>query len=549
METKIDPTAQQLLDALNERSYLVRQKDIARALTPYRDTAIPVLIKRLKHQDDDNYYIQQNALEVLALSADPQAVLPILRHIEIETGWTGHIFDYFRQGLNEKDRDTQMLVNAQLLRYLDEGPRRPAPEPFDPVKSQNDFMDIVSALMEQTGVKELDEESTQLVDELKERWGQPPDLSEYDKNKIPEYQNILVEVMDTLLEFGGFQDSRGELLLSRYIREYGFDSIAAQHALTALARINPALALTHLEAWNSTSPKPDPSLKRVVMHKPNKATDSFDFTLCVREPSDPKWKERPYYFRSENGLIFFMARAEASYCWFVGQAPDSQTAVQMAIRYLERRVQSIDMLNRKQTQTGKYSRTYDPSRYAECVHLIEQHIDLEKWGFEQTHISEKYEYPRERPQVIFDSEWCRVKFTIRSYGEMHDQSDVLSIQYGRRHAPDQEDSILWQGEPHHCWHQVSLALCFLDELPVAEAANVLWEYPKLPEYKILEVPQPVKVVERHAEIWKRYGQRLFELFDLRQSEVWDRFSLYVKQVYQARGWKHYGHAIPHEKIC
>ena len=35
----------------------------------------------------------------------------------------------------------------------------------------------------------------------------------------------------------------------------------------------------------------------------------------------------------------------------------------------------------------------------------------------------------------------------------------------------------------------------------------------------------------HAAIWDYYGNRLFELFDLRQPELWEQYTQFVKEFY------------------
>lgn len=550
MENKIDPKVQPLLDELAEGSYLVRQKQIAKLLEPYYDTAIPILLENLKYHGD-NYNIRYNAVEILPLTADHRAILPLLRHIETETGWVKTVFERLRQTLKERDDVTCWRVNDQLIKYLEEGPNIPTPEAFDPVASENEFNDFLSALMKMTGVTELNNKTQKLAEEVKEKWVQPHDVSELKQDEIPEHQNILVEVIDTLSEFGGLHHPGLEVLTLKYIREYGFDSIAAQHALTALSKINPSLAITQLDEINSSSsPQRDTTIKRVVIHKTDGEPEVNDFTILAQEPRDPKWKERPYFFRYEKGLIFFLARGEEAYQWFVGQARTICEAIEAATQYLEHWIRNIDSLDIKRTiANGKYSRIHVADRYSDCVSLIHQHLDLEKWGFHQTHVSQRYEYPHERPQIIYDSERCRVKFSFRSYGEMHDQSDVLSIEYGRLHAADKKDTIFWNGESHHCWHQIGMALCFLDGLSTKDTAEAWWNPPIIVDYTKSKdsenISQPVKQVEMHAKIWEHYGQRLFELFDLRHPDVWEKFSIFVKQVYEIRDFTKYGR----DKVC
>lgn len=541
MQNEMNPQVQTLLDELTKHSYLVRQKEIAKLLEPYSDTVIPVLLERLTDQSD-NYDIRHNAIEVLALSSDPRSILPVIRHIEIETGWTSTVFDYIRQGLEEKDNNTRQKVNQQLIQYLAEGPRIPAPEPFDSVATENSFNDFLGALMKLSGVTELDHDSQKLAGEAKQKWMQPPSPAALEKDQIQKQQRIfeiIAKVIDILSAFDGLRDPQLEILLPKYIREYGFDSVASQHALTALSKINPALAISQLYGLAISSPsQQDTIVKRVVGRKLDGDISYYEFTICTRELDAKDWEEHAYYFTYEQGLVFFLTRGAITEKWFVGQASNQLYAVKLAIEYLERWIRNIDLL------------TNVPDRYSECIHLVQQFIDFEKWGFKQTHISQKYEYPHERPQIIFDSEWCRVKVSFRSYGEMHDQSDVLSIQYGRLHAADKEDTILWKGEPHHCWHHVSLALCFLDGMSTENAAKVLWNHPVMAEYKASKSgSQPAIEAGIHAVIWERYGQRLFQLFDLRRLDLWDKYSIFVKQVYEIRGFKHYGYGVPREKIC
>lgn len=538
MNNKITPTVQQLLDELTEGSYLDRQKEIARMLEPHYDEAIPIFVKNLEYHGD-NYNIRHNAIQVLALTADYRAIMPLIRHIETETGWARNVFDYVRQGLKEKDKIAIQKFNTQLCKYLEEGPRTPPPEPHDPGAKEKSFNDFLGYLMQKSGVTELDEETQKLATEVKQKWMQPRDTTEDEKYKLRNIQDILVEVIETLSQFEGLSDSRTGTLLSKYIREYGFVSFVTQHALTALSKIEPSLAIAHLSELAASSPSHQvTTTKRVVGRKLDGNTAPYEFAICIREPSAEKWKERVYYFIYEQGLVFLFARDPIIGKWFAGQASSQDRAVQLAINYLDQWMQNIDSL------------AHFKDRYAECNHVVQQFIDFEKWGFQQTNIWRVYEYPYERPQIIYDSEWCRVKVSFRSYGEMHDQSDVLSILYGRLHAADKEHTILWNGELHHCWHNVSLALCFLDDMPPEDTAKVLWNHPLMAEYKASHSgSQPTVEAGMHAAIWEHYGQRLFELFDLRYPDLWDKYCGFIKRVYEIKGWKHNGYGVPHEKIC
>ena len=538
MDKQVNPTVQQLLDELSERSFLVRQKEIVKMLEPYYDEAIPLLVKNLVYHGD-NYNIRHNAIQVLALTADYRSIIPLIRHIEIETGWTKNVFDYVRQGLKDQDKTAILKFNNRLYKYLEEGPRIHPPEPDDPVAKEKNYNDFLSHLMKKSGVTELDEKTQKLAAEVKQKWMQPRDTTEEEKHKLSNIQEILVEVIETLSQFEGLNDSRIGTLLSKYIREYGFDSYVTQHALSALSKIEPSLATAHLNELAVSSPlDQENTIKRIIGRNPDSDTASFEFAICVREPGAEMWKEQVYYFIYEQGLVFLFARDPKIKKWFAGQASNQDDAIQLAINYLDQWIRNIDAL------------AHIADRYAECIHVVQHSIDFEKWGFQQISIWQMYEYPHERPQIIYDSEWCRVKVSFRSYGEMHDQSDVLSILYGRSHAADKENTILWNGELHHCWHPVSLALCFLDNMSPEDTAKILWNHPLMVEYKTSHSgSQPSVEAGMHAMIWEHYGQRLFELFDLRWPNLWEKYSEFIKQVYDIKGWKHYGYGVPREKIC
>jgi hypothetical protein len=172
-------------------------------------------------------------------------------------------------------------------------------------------------------------------------------------------------------------------------------------------------------------------------------------------------------------------------------------------------------------------------------------MNLEQWGFELTYISHSSELS---PEIIYDSEWCRVRFSFRGYREIFDQNDILNIRYGRLHATDKGDLMTWNGEPYQCWHHISLALCFLDGMSIKEASEILWKHPMLSAHKEIKetgfIAQHAAETETHAMIWEHYGQRLFELFDLRRPDLWEKYSSFVIQVYDLKGFP-----LSHKRIC
>ena len=47
--------------------------------------------------------------------------------------------------------------------------------------------------------------------------------------------------------------------------------------------------------------------------------------------------------------------------------------------------------------------------------------------------------------------------------------------------------------------------------------------------------QPEWLIRMHAAVWEYYGNRLFELFDLRHPELWDEYTQFTKEFYVIKG--------------
>jgi len=129
-------------------------------------------------------------------------------------------------------------------------------------------------------------------------------------------------------------------------------------------------------------------------------------------------------------------------------------------------------------------------------------------------------------EVIYDSEWCRVQFSL-SGGDMPGTYE-LPVRYGRLHAPDNEAVLIWNGEKCLCWHNVNDALRFLDGLSPQEAVDQLHKQPPpvVEQFRQSELGKklhyahlPEWIIREEAAIWEFYGQRLFDLFDLRQTGI------------------------------
>jgi hypothetical protein len=191
------------------------------------------------------------------------------------------------------------------------------------------------------------------------------------------------------------------------------------------------------------------------------------------------------------------------------------------------------------------------------IRLIENLLPLNRWGFEQniSFVSKIRPDIKDAalrpiyPTVIYNSGYCRIKFVLDKEG----YQDQLIIYYGRMHAPDDERLMNWNNENCYCWHShdLDLALKYLDGVSPQDVAKKRWPSHGVQEFLNLgfsrDLRQPESMVRMHAAIWEFYGDRLFNLFDLRRSDLWKRYSLFVREFYDS-----YGRApiVPSfDKIC
>jgi hypothetical protein len=99
----------------------------------------------------------------------------------------------------------------------------------------------------------------------------------------------------------------------------------------------------------------------------------------------------------------------------------------------------------------------------------------------------------------------------------------------------------WQAEECYCWHGFEFGLHFLDGRAPAEAAKLNFSHPLTDPFYEKEFRQefrrrqPEWLVRMHATIWNQYGKSLFELFDLRRPDLWDKYRLFLKQTYDIKG--------------
>ena len=206
-----------------------------------------------------------------------------------------------------------------------------------------------------------------------------------------------------------------------------------------------------------------------------------------------------------------------------------------------------------------YPRDYNkPERGEEVgndlLHLIEENLDLKRWNFRATFT--KF-MKTSNIKIIYDSEWCRVKFMFSR--QRFPDTDELSIEYGRLHAPNEEPFMVWNGEECRCWHQIWHPLYFLDGLSPSEFVHIADELSQLPlvaeNFRQSELGNnlrqeylPKYGIVLNSVLWKHYGQKLFDLFDLRKPKLWDEYRQFLKGYYRLLNRKTiYG--PPRENVC
>ena len=164
------------------------------------------------------------------------------------------------------------------------------------------------------------------------------------------------------------------------------------------------------------------------------------------------------------------------------------------------------------------------------IDLIEECFKFKEWGFHK-HYSGSV--PNAMPIIVYESSQCRIRFTWEISTSYRDP-EFMRIQYGRLHAPNDKDVIEWNNGKCYCWHDVRLALLFLDGLTPQEANKegtpVLmrdyYEIAKNKGWRSAELQARL-----HASLWIHYKQRLFDIFDLRSPDVWNQYANYVKEYY------------------
>jgi hypothetical protein len=143
---------------------------------------------------------------------------------------------------------------------------------------------------------------------------------------------------------------------------------------------------------------------------------------------------------------------------------------------------------------------------------------------------------------------------------MERDGDEISVGYGRRHAPNDESVVEWNGERCFAWHNLWVlnATEFLEGFSASEVVERRRKRIGTPEriaFMETEVGRGLQSpdwgVALEAFIWERYGDRLFSLFDVRESQRWEELRRFVREYYELRPELSTASAfgIPEWQIC
>lgn len=224
--------------------------------------------------------------------------------------------------------------------------------------------------------------------------------------------------------------------------------------------------------------------------------------------------------------------------------------------------------------------------FPKVIQEIEKFLKPNDSGFELVH---KGAVPNSWPSILYQSKQCKLRIKglqDRPYGGIE-----IYVYYGRLHAPLDKDVVFWNNENCYCWHSLEWdpVLNFLDGLAPADIVSRPLELPralkefsesiKEEKYKdeiralqwaaesIREEKYPGELSsgmwsqakyfsKAHAFLWKSYGQRLFDLFDLNRPDLWEEYRRFLKEYYELmdekskqRNFPIYPYDPPKHKVC
>jgi hypothetical protein len=186
------------------------------------------------------------------------------------------------------------------------------------------------------------------------------------------------------------------------------------------------------------------------------------------------------------------------------------------------------------------------------IDYAEKFMPLKKYGFDK---STQFLTKDREPTVIYDSEFCRVKFFMEleysQYGPYYSYKSL--ILYGRLHALNDNHLMKWNNEICTCWHSdMPLIVSFLNgDSPQLAAENRRETFQALDDYLHKDIPTTNQIeypFRLHSKIWNAFGKKLFNLFDLRQTELWKEFTQFNNEYWNILDDKS-NTSFSQKKIC
>jgi len=169
--------------------------------------------------------------------------------------------------------------------------------------------------------------------------------------------------------------------------------------------------------------------------------------------------------------------------------------------------------------------------FLELKPLLERFLDFERWGFQPV-FSGEILIPAPFGTchaLMYQSKYCKVRFLVRADISTPDTYSA----YGRLHAPVDRNSMLWDGEECYCWHHGLPAAQFLEGISPHDAHEIVPPCIKRlsDQYQLDKWPWEEYLARYAAAIWGQYGQRFFDLYDVRQTTLWNSYLAYCQEYY------------------
>lgn len=349
--------------------------------------------------------------------------------------------------------------------------------------------------------------------------------------KSRNYESVILAILDALISLHALENVRLKLYLQQELEKGNYNNRIFQRALLTYAEMNLDAACAELQKIKGNIQANKAVFRAsgfsVITQQPERIQNSNgkNFLIFTKDLT----MVRPYAFRYENRRVYFFSQENEENKWFAGKANDFSAAFQVAVEYLEAFFNELNSLGNEKQITKKL---------IPFLALLEKHIDFKKWGFEVSYIS-----PMDEPVIIFDSQWCRVRFQLKKEVDRFETYETLDISYGRLHAPNFGYILVWDGKDHWWWHNWPRARDFLHFLD-GRSPEYLMEknfslckgennIKRLREVKREEQKSLVEIrAIEEAELWNYYAENFFRLFDLNNPEQWEKCRLFLKRYYE-----------------